>query len=158
MTLQPVYFSVTDGSIAKFARKARKPNDCVINALLLVERIDPYHAELLRIAVGDTGLCGHQIEELFDFLDPKWKYTLKSHSLNQVDIAHRRIKSVPESTLLFMGLRWKTTNQLHVFVMGRTRDGTLIIIDPQLAQPFQNVEEYLKQASELFILMKRPKS
>lgn len=158
--MQPVIFKITDDNLRNFSRRVVKPKDCVINALQVVGFVDEKPAELMRILVGDKGVEIDQIESIFNFFNPKFRFTFKKYdSADPIDVSNvqAEINKLPNGCVLFCGLTWKNTRDSHVFILGRFTNGEYVVIDPQKQQAYQDLNNYLTNAQELFILRKTPR-
>ena len=120
-----VCFPFSNENILQFGRMEKRPKDCVINALELIGVIDHYHADLMRIAVGNIGLTESQILDIFRYRQPKeWK--LVECKLQEIRICYETI--MPPGTAIFCGF-YDDTN--HVFLIRKTTDSHIFFLDPQ---------------------------
>ena len=121
-------FQITDDAISKFRRWVKKPRDCVINAMELLNILNAQNADLCRIMVGDTGLQVGQIEDIFSLLEPKfqWRFfkftkleSLSDFTMNELKPGHS----------IFCGYLGQ---EGHVFLIAKSLDGKILYVDPQV--------------------------
>jgi len=129
MTYSVATFSITNEDLKQFKRFIKKPMDCVINVLNLLNIIDRKTADILRITVGYTGLEQNQIEELFAYFYPNGRWRFYSYT-NIDTLVHYCQKELPINHVIFCGITNK--KESHVFLIGKTQNGELIFIDPSI--------------------------
>jgi len=129
MTYSIATFSITNEDLKRFKRFIKKPMDCVINVLNLLNIIDRKTADILRITVGDTGLKQNQIEELFTYFYPNASWRFYSYT-NVNTLVQYCNNELPINHVIFCGIT--TKNESHVFLIGKTQNGELIFIDPSI--------------------------
>jgi hypothetical protein len=155
-----VSFPITDQNLKNFTRRVINPKDCVINALQILGIVDAYHADLMRIMVGEQGVMLEQIEKIFNFFAKKSVYRFKEYdSKNPNDVIKIKniIREIPNGTCLFAGLEKKTTGGRHVFILARYDNGSHVVIDPQQENIYQDIQRYLNIAEYLYLLDKSEK-
>jgi len=153
MTFSIAPFYMTDENLHHFRRWVKKPSDCVINALELLGVLQATPADLMRIAVGDSGLSAPKIEETFAYVYPtiRWRFFRYTdiHTLENFCI-----QGLQPSHVIFCG--YNKQGFRHVFLIGKTNTGKVVLIDPQ-ANLFCDLEnsdcfENIQDAEEYYIL------
>lgn len=152
-------FFITNDNLTSFKRLVAKPNDCVINALQLLNILDEKAAHLMRIAVGDIGLTEEQIQETFSYIYPtfEWRFirytnikTLENYCFSELQPSH----------VIFCGYRMynpRKKNYLrHVFLIGKDQNNTIVYIDPQINVycdlKHADCFHYIRDATDYYIL------
>ncbi len=125
-----IQFKITDDAIIKFRRWVKKPRDCVINALELLNILDQQSADIARIMAGNEGLTIEQIEEIFSLIEPNfnWRFVRLLKLKKILDYAR---KNLDQSNAIFCGYMDKKTTQ-HVFLIAKDMDNKVVYIDPSL--------------------------
>lgn len=130
---EPIQFPITDDKLSNFTRMIQKPKDCVINAFQILGLVDSRSAEIMRIAVGETGLTEGQIEQVFNFvLKSRYKFVEDKDRSKLNDYV---INTLKPGHVVFFGIKYSTEFSIerHVFLIGKYLDGRLVYIDPQSA-------------------------
>jgi hypothetical protein len=130
---EPVQFPITNDNLTNFTRMFQKPKDCVINAFQILGLVDARSAEIMRIAVGETGLSEGQIEQVFNFvLKSRYKFVEDTDRSKLNDYV---INTLKPGHVVFFGMKYSTEFAIerHVFLIGKYLDGRLVYIDPQSA-------------------------
>lgn len=142
-------FPISDTNIDGFKRYVNRPNDCVINALQLMNVLDKTSGNIMRLSiVGYTGVSKEQIESMF-IVSLRHNFEFKS-SRNYNEFAETIKQTLKPGHAVFAG--YKTDNPVenesiagkHVFILARTKKdgmvkdvqypaGTILYIDPQLS-------------------------
>jgi hypothetical protein len=157
MTFDVPQFKITDDAIKKFRRWVKKPRDCVINAMELLNILDDENADICRIMVGDTGLKVGQIEDIFSLLNPNFQWRFfrftKIETLSQFTVDELK----PDHAI-FCGY---IGQEGHVFLIAKTSDGKIVYIDPQVNEicPLEQSScvKYINDKQAYFILQASPK-
>lgn len=146
-------FYISDKNLTNFKRYVIKPRDCVINALEIIGILNDTNADLMRIAVGDKGLDAFQIENIFSYVEPsfRWKFVRYSNIKTLEEFCFQVLRP---SCVVFCGYSKK--NLKHVFLIGKTNQKEIKYIDPQL-NLFCNLEtkecfRNIRNAQEYYIL------
>ena len=127
-------FKISDDNLKEFVRHFPKPMDCVINALQILKYIDFKTAAMLRLLVGNDGIDGHKIEQIFNMINNyKFDYKFKEYHLNYNELKNVFDEFLQPGHVMFLGVSRNYTNEslLHVTVVGRYLNGDLVVIDPQ---------------------------
>ena len=129
MTYNVSNFNITDDAIASFRRFIKKPRDCVINAMELINLIDKYTADMCRIMVGDIGLTAEQIEGIFKLIYPthNWNFYQYTNIISLDKISQTELK---RGTAIFCG--YSGPKGTHVFLIAKKLSGEVYYLDPQL--------------------------
>jgi hypothetical protein len=120
-------FPVSDSNITNFTRYLALPNDCVINALQIMNAIDEKTANILRVSTLGKPFSKEQIELIFI-------YAL-NHNFNfmSFDSYETWIKTIENflapGYVAFAGYKGISG---HVFLIGRYTNGAILLIDPQI--------------------------
>ncbi len=121
-------FPITNEQIATFSRGIQSPMDCFINALQLLGVINNISANIMRIsAAGKSGFSQEEIEKIFILLtghNHDFKATPSSQEFSKWISIH-----LPPGNVVFAGYEGQSK---HVYLIGRTIDGQIAYIDPQL--------------------------
>jgi hypothetical protein len=145
-----------DQYLRNFTRRVIKPKDCVINALELIGLINAQYADLFRILVGDTGITIPQIEDVFQFFQPNYRYVFKKYeqTVQDVQVVYDILHSVPPGCVIFAGIifRGGSIDSGHVIILGRFENGNYVVIDPQQQHIFQDLNAYLSAAESVYLL------
>ena len=122
-------FYISNENLLNFKRYVKKPYDCVINALEIIGILNGTNADLMRIAVGDTGLDIYQIENIFSYIEPSfhWRFVRYSNIKTLVEFCFQTLKP---SMVIFCG--YLKGDFRHVFLIGKTNQMEIKYIDPQL--------------------------
>lgn len=117
-------FDMTDSQISKFKILVKKPKDCVINALQLIDMIDQKTADICRLLVGDIGITKDQIENVLGYMEPvyKWNFYGYSRIESLADISNNVLQI---NKAMFCGFEG------HVFLIAKDKNGNILHIDPQ---------------------------
>lgn len=153
MTFSVSQFHISDDNLLRFRRFVKKPMDCVINALEILHVLDQNSADLMRIVVGDTGLTIDNIQQIFKYMYPQFRFrffkytnlqTLGDFCKNELNPGH----------VLFCGYIMKGFG--HVFLIGKNLSGEVLYIDPQVDAycdlSTNQCAEFIMGAEEYFIL------
>jgi hypothetical protein len=121
-------FPITNEQIASFSRNIQSPMDCFINALQLLGVINNVTANIMRISsAGRNGFSQEEIEKIFILL------TGHNHDFkaapSSADFARWISMYLPPGNVVFAGHEGQSN---HVYLIGRTVDGRISYIDPQL--------------------------
>lgn len=128
MTFKISSFPVLPEYFYKFKRWVKKPKDCVINTLELLNIIDNTCADLMRIVVGDTGLFPDPVLNIF-------KYVYPNHEWNFCDISNiQSLASIAANLPInhVMVCTGETTSAAHIFLIGKNYLGKPFLIDPHI--------------------------
>lgn len=144
-------FIIQNSYIAKFRRWVKKPKDCVINAMQLLNILDEQSADIARIFIGDTGVQKEQIEQVFSLIQQlhEWKF-LQVNSLNDIrEITNNILKP---SHAFFCGYVEK--NEGHVFLIAKDDSNKVFYIDPQVNEvcDLNKCSNYILNKDGYFIL------
>jgi len=122
-------FSINDGHFIKFNRILIHNNDCVINALQLIGIFDSVRSNIIRVLCSNIiGFSIDQIEKVFVIASNyKHKYKFKYTSCYNEYIS-TIIQYLQVGNVVFSGYSG------HVYLIGKTIDGTIIYIDPQTGE------------------------
>jgi hypothetical protein len=128
MSFEVTYFPISDTNLSLFKRWVKKPNDCVINALEVLNLLDSTCADLMRIVVGDVGLFPHQVLLVFKYLfsSYEWKfvYFTNIQSIYSVFVA------MPIDSAILCAA--ESISNGHVFIIAKGSQNIPYLIDPQL--------------------------
>ena len=121
-------FPITNEQIASFSRNIQSPMDCFINALQLLGVINHLTANIMRISsAGKTGFLQEEIEKIFILI------TGHNHDFRAApsseDFSRWISTYLPPGHVVFAGHQGSSN---HVYLIGRTLDGRISYIDPQL--------------------------
>jgi hypothetical protein len=146
-------FFITNANLMSFKRLVAKPNDCVINALQLLNILDEKAAHLMRIAVGDIGLTEDQIQETFSYIYPSFEWRFIRYT-NIKTLENYCFSELQPSHVIFCG--YKKNYFRHVFLIGKDQNNTVVYIDPQI-NTFCDLKRadcfhFIRDASEYYIL------
>lgn len=124
------YFRITDDQINSFKAVVHSPMDCFINSLQLLGIINNVTADIMRISTaGKTGFTQEEIEKIFILL------TGHNHDFKGTnspdDFSIFIAKNLPAGNVVFAGHEGQSK---HVYLIGRTHDGIIKYIDPQIGQ------------------------
>jgi hypothetical protein len=118
---------IADENINKFNRVIQSPADCVINSLQILGVITSLSANIMRISsAGKYGFTKNEIEKIFILItgyNNEFKATHSSQDFFEY------IESIPPGNAVFCGYEG---NAWHVYLIGRTINGSILYIDPQL--------------------------
>ena len=154
MTFLVSQFQISDENLLRFRRFVKKPMDCVINALEILRVLDQNAADLMRIVVGDQGLTIENIQHIFKYMYPQYRFrffkytnlhTLSDFCKNELNPGH----------VIFCG--YSKQGFRHVFLIGKNLLGTILYIDPQVdafcdLSSEQSCLPYIMDAEEYYIL------
>ena len=123
-------FVMSDENIHRFDRLVYKRNDCFINAIQLFGALDTVNANILRISsAGDTGFTEEQIERIFIL---KLGNNFQFQPTDNYEAFTDKIKrELAPNHAIFAGYMDDCGNR-HVFILARSKDGTILYIDPQV--------------------------
>lgn len=150
-------FYISNDNLIRFKREVKKPRDCVINALEIIGILNDVNADLMRIAVGDTGLGTNQIESIFCYVERRfhWRFIRYTNIKTLEDFCLHNLKP---SHVIFCGYSKEVNGGIfkHVFLIGKTNQLEVLYIDPQI-NVFCNLGgkacfSYIKDAQEYYIL------
>lgn len=126
-------FAINDKNLTRFERDFPSEQDCVVNALQLVDCIDRKVAAILRLLVGKVGLEQKQIEQIFELMNNgDYEYMFQEYRFTCDEIKHLFDTYLKPGHVMLMGVEYAKTGFKHVTVVGRHLDNTLVLIDPQL--------------------------
>lgn len=128
-------FKISDENLNEFTRHFPRPMDCVINALQLINYIDFKIAAMLRLLVGNEGIGGDKIEQIFNMMNNhKYDYKFKEYHLNYIELQNLLDEFLLPGQVMFIGVSRKyiNTSLNHVTIIGRYLNRELVIIDPQM--------------------------
>lgn len=126
-------FAINDNNLTRFERDFPSEQDCVVNALQLVDCIDRKVAAILRLLVGKVGLDQKQIEQIFEMMNNgDYEYMFQEYRFTCDEIKHVFDTYLKPGHVMLMGVEYAKTGFKHVTVVGRHLDNTLVLIDPQL--------------------------
>jgi len=158
MGYEVAQFKLTDDSINKFRRWIKKPRDCVINAMELIGILDGQNADIARILIGDTGAQIKQIEDIFEVVEPrfKWKFYKFTNIQTLAQFTSNELK--PQNTI-FCGYEG---TEGHVFLIAKGNDGKVYYVDPQV-DAICNLDtkecfNFIDNKHSYFILQASPKN
>ena len=121
-------FKITDEQLLGFKRNAPTPMDCFINALQIIGVIDNITANIMRLSsAGKTGFTTEEIEKTFIFLSGH-NHDFKATG-SSLEFSEWIAKNVFPGHVVFAGHEGGNN---HVYLIGRTIDGTIVYIDPQV--------------------------
>ena len=122
-------FPITDNAVHNFRRWVKKPKDCVINAMELLQCLDSRTADICRIMVGDIGLQTAQIEQIFSLLHPSnyWKF-VKFPDLRTLEYITQQ--ELRPGKAMFCG--YAGSNTRHVFLIAKSLNGDIMYVDPHV--------------------------
>ncbi len=158
-TFEVAQFNITDDAIFKFRRWIKKPRDCVINAMELLNILNQQNADIARIMVGDKGLTIDQIEQIFSLIEPN--YTWRFYRFTKLEtLAEFTNNKLNPSNAIFCGYLGEQGR--HVFLIAKNIDGDVLYIDPQVNE-LCNLEEstcikFINNNQAYFILQVSPKN
>ena len=157
MGYEVAQFKLTDDSISKFRRWVKKPRDCVINAMELLGILDDQNADIARILIGDTGAQIKQIEDIFEVVEPKFKWNFYKFTNIQTLAQFTSSELKPQHTIFcgYMG------NEGHVFLIAKSIEGKVYYVDPQV-DAICNLDtnecyNFIDNKKSYFILQASPK-
>ena len=124
------YFRITDEQINTFRTVVKSPMDCFINSLQLLGIINNVTADIMRISTaGKTGFSQEEIEKIFILL------TGHNHDFKGTnspdDFSIFIANNLPPGNVVFAGHEGQSK---HVYLIGRTHNGTILYIDPQIGE------------------------
>ena len=121
------YFRITDDQINSFETVVKSPMDCFINSLQLLGIINNVTADIMRISTaGKTGFTQEEIEKIFILLTGHNHDFKGTNSPDEFSIFIA--KNLPPGNVVFAGHEGQSK---HVYLIGRTLNGTIKYIDPQ---------------------------
>lgn len=124
------YFRITDDQINSFETVVKSPMDCFINSLQLLGIINNVTADIMRISTaGKTGFTQEEIEKIFILLTGHNHDFKGTNSPDEFSIFIA--KNLPPGNVVFAGHEGQSK---HVYLIGRTLNGTIKYIDPQIGQ------------------------
>jgi len=125
-----VQYPISDADLLGFKRIKNSPMDCAINAFQIMNVITPKVGNLLRITSIGTkhGLTESEIAKIF-ILHTGHNYSFAKISTPE-DFAATIEKSLKKEHVCFAGYTHPGGGG-HVIVIGRDKDGILVLIDPQ---------------------------
>lgn len=121
-------FPITNEQIISFNRGIQSPMDCFINVMQLLGIVNNLTANIMRIsAAGKTGFFQEEIEKIFIMLTGH-NHDFKS-TPNSQEFSKWIATYLPPGNVVFAGHEGQSK---HVYLIGRTTDGHILYIDPQL--------------------------
>lgn len=146
MSIEPCQFKITRHPKTIF-RLNPTPNDCVINAMEVIDLITPEVAAMMRIIKRERPIDSNEVEAMFGIASlGSVKYTFKLFDIREFDFNKLR-----NGYCMYMMYQSPAGGIGHVFVIAHW-DGQLIYIDPQLPDIVYDVVEALTpQVNQNFI-------
>ena len=121
-------FPITNEQIISFNRGIQSPMDCFINLMQLLGIINNLTANIMRISTaGKTGFFQEEIEKIFIMLTGH-NHDFKS-TPNSQEFSKWITTYLPPGNVVFAGYEGQSK---HVYLIGRTVEGKIAYIDPQL--------------------------
>jgi hypothetical protein len=149
-------FRIHNDNVTSFKRLIKKDNDCVINALQLLNILDARSADIARIFVGDIGVNGKKIEQVFNLVQKShiWAFKMATKSLREFSSFCNTVLKPQHA--IFCGYR-SQRNSRHVFIIARDLNKNLYYIDAQVNEicnlnKNEKCRNYLKNKKEYWVL------
>lgn len=124
-------FAISTSNLTHFKRLFAEysPMDCVISALQIIGILDCFTANLLRITqIGRVGVSLDEIEKIFALRYNKLFNFKRTPDVNEFASFIRN--HVIHGSVAFCGYE-KPDGTRHVFLIGKSNDGQLVLMDPQ---------------------------
>lgn len=155
MTFNVAQFRLTDDAISKFRRWIKKPRDCVINVMELLGIFNQQIANLCRIMVGDSGLTGNQIEDIFSLVELNFKWRFFRFTKLET-LAQFTNQELQQGHAIFCGYMGQSE---HVFLIAKKLNGEIMYVDPQTTQlcSLNTCEALFQKQKFYYILQYSPK-
>lgn len=128
--LEIATFKMDDRYIQKFKRYNKQNKDCVINALELIQLLNPREASIIRVLVGCKGIKGPEIIQLFNTLCPKYRWYFNSYK-NMFILNNYVFNKLERNKVMFCGYYAKPGSGGHVFLIGKDNKGIPKYLEPQ---------------------------
>tara|TARA_Y100000592_G_C5465742_1_gene316589 strand:- start:202 stop:846 length:645 start_codon:yes stop_codon:yes gene_type:complete len=125
-------FGFSDININVFKRGLKKPKDCVINAMQMLGIIEETPADLMRVLVGENfGITKEQLQSCFEILYRKENLSWRFETYTNITTLSNFVKDkLSPSRAILCGYDNK-----HVFLIAKSENGEMFMIDPQLDLP-----------------------
>jgi len=153
------YFPLTDQTLEQFIRKLPHGMDCVVNALQLLDLVDNKLAAFLRIITRQRGIYSDEIEGIFrvNYPDKEWRFQgYPLQNIHDWEYLYFLVNNIPPKHVVFAGVKWPE-ERYHVIIIGRSQDGRIVLIDPQVEDhPImvgpEAIQAYYSFASKYYFL------
>lgn len=146
----------------KFKRRVIKPKDCVINALQILGVVNDRIGDIMRIMVGDRGVSGIHIEEIFNYLRPDYEHKFLQMKDTDMTIQQLSLISWSDRPSVVLGGFLHATGGHVVIIERSSMGGHFKIIDPQKQsiefcgdEPEDFVKNCLAGTTAFFLLYER---
>jgi hypothetical protein len=149
---KPYYIPISNNNIDSFSRPVDYPKDCVINALLIIKLINNYHADIMRILIGDSGVSSDQMTAIFTW-SHEHKYIFEFKYYDNINKIENILNHMPVGHCIFCGVLWIDGHYGHAIIVGKYLNGDIVVIDPQrnpIIQP--DLLLYLQKSKAMFIM------
>jgi hypothetical protein len=121
-------FPITDDQILTFSRIKGSPADCFISALQILNLIDAKTANIMRIS--KAGTIGFSIDEIEKIMISLYGYNFKCSVATDTASFTNAIDTILKKGHAVIAGHMKPLG--HIYLIGRTMEGVLMLIDPQL--------------------------
>lgn len=149
-------FKISDKNFKEFFRRQKRDKDCVIQVMNFLNLISEEIATVISILVGDVGIMRWQLVEIFSITNPNYLWVFRAFNKGQQGETKfiSALDNISPGFCSIVGIDW-IGGGAHVFIIGRTLDGNLQIIDPQIQHNYTGEAEiggYLARGHTVYLL------